>query len=271
MLDILGYGFMQRALISGTLLALAASLLGVFLVLKRHALIGHGLAHISFGGIAVGLLFGVSPFLSALVFGVLGAFGIVKARERTRLEGDASIGLFADAALGLGVLVASIANAFNIDIMSYLFGSILAISPSEVILSSVLAATVILFVVLFYNELFVLTFDEETAKVSGINVDVLNSLLVFMTAVTVVSAMRVVGLLLVSALLVFPYAASVQVAKNFRETLVIAAFIAVASVLGGIFVSYYLDWAASGTIVLLLVVSFFLSRTVRRFRNPDSV
>ena len=266
-LEALQYGFMQKALITGIVISIACSLLGVFLVLRRYALIGDGLAHISFGGIAVGMLTKVMPFVTAMVFAVVAAMGILKLKEKARLHGDTSIGIISHASLGLGVFIASIAHGFNVDILSYLFGNILAISTAEVILSILLAVFVIAAIILNYKDLFYLTFDAESAKASGVRVNFLNTLLIMLTAVTVVASMRVVGLLLVSALIIMPAAASLQISKNFRQALVMSSIFAVISVICGLGIAYAFDFATSGTIVLfnfIIFISMFSIKSIRK-------
>ncbi len=258
---------MQRALITGIVISIACSLLGVFLVLKRYALIGDGLAHISFGGIAVGMLTKVMPFVTAMIFAVLAALGILKLKEKARMHGDTSIGIISHASMGLGVFIASAAHGFNVDILSYLFGNILAISTAEVMLSIGLALIVITVIILNYRDLFYLTFDEESAKASGVKVNFLNTLLIMLTAVTVVASMRVVGLLLASALIIMPAAASLQVSRNFRQALIMSAIFAVISVICGLGIAYMFDFAASGTIVLfnfMIFISMFSIKSIKQ-------
>ena len=259
MLEVFSYGFMQKAFITGIVIAIACSLLGVFLVLRRYALIGDGLAHISFGGVAAGMLFNFMPFASALLFAILGSLGILKLREKTLMHSDTAIAIISYTSLGAGIFIATAAGGFNVELMSYLFGSILAIQTSEEVLSVALALIVIAVIALFYNELFFLTFDEESAKTSGINTGLLNSLLVVLTAITVVSAMRVTGLLLASALIVLPAASALQYRASFRKTLILSAAISVFSVTTGLLAAYYYDYAVSGSIILINALLFLVS------------
>ncbi|MFH1432570.1 MAG: metal ABC transporter permease [archaeon] len=251
MIEILSYAFMQKAFISGIVIAIACSLLGMFLVLRKFSLIGDGIAHISFGGVATGLLFNITPFTGALLFGLIGSFGILKLKEKSHLHGDAAIGIVSHVSLGLGIFIASIASGFNVDILSYLFGSILSIKTNELVLSIFLALTVIAFILSYYKDLFYISFDEESAKVSGINVDFLNSMLIVLTAVTIVCSMNVVGLMLASSLIILPAASALQVKASFKRTLLYAVVISVFSVVSGLVIAYYYDFAVSGTIVLI--------------------
>lgn len=267
MLEILTYGFMQKALITGIVIAIACSLLGVFLVLRRFALMGDGLAHIAFGGVATGLLFNITPFFGALIFSLIGSLGILKIKEKTNLHGDSAIGIISHASLGIGIFILSIANGFNVDILSYLFGSILAIKQSEMISSAILAIIVIVVVYLFYNELFSMTFDENASKTFGIKTKSLNSLLIFLTAFTVVSSMRVVGLMLASALIIIPASTALQLKLSFRNTLLASASISVISVILGLYLAYSFDFAVSGSIVLLNALFFIIVQLYNKINN----
>ncbi len=266
-IEMLSYGFMQRAFITGIVIAIACSLLGVILVLRKLSLIGDGLAHISFGGVASGILFNVKPFVGALIFGLLGALGINKLRDKAKLHGDSAIGIVSHASLGLGIFIISIANGFNVDIMNYLFGSILAISNFEVYFALALAVIVILVIKIFYDDIFSLTFDEEAAKVSGVNVNLMNYLIVSLTAITVVSAMKVVGLMLASALIILPSSSALQLKFNFKKTLLFSSIISVFTVVSGLVISYFLGYATSGTIILLNLFIFLIILAVKSFKK----
>jgi len=269
MLEIFSYGFMQKAFITGIVIAVACSLLGVFLVLRRYALIGDGLAHISFGGVAAGMLFNFMPFASALLFAILGALGILKLKEKTLIPSDTAIAIISYSSLGAGIFIATAARGFNVDLLSYLFGSILAIQTSEVLLSVALALIVIAVISVFYHDLFFMAFDEESAKTSGVKTGMLNSLLVVLTAITVVSSMRVAGLLLSSALIVLPAASALQYNTSFRKTLLLSAVLSVSSVTAGLLVAYYFDYAVSGTIILINTGLFLLSLLINRLKNVN--
>ncbi len=247
---------MQKAFLSGILIAIACSLLGIFLVLRKFSLIGDGIAHISFGGVATGLLFNITPFFGALFFGLIGSFGILKLKEKSHLHGDTAIGIVSHVSLGIGIFIASIARGFNVDILSYLFGSILSIKTTELILSVILALSVIAFILINYKDLFYISFDEESAKVSGIKVDFLNSMLIVLTAITIVCSMNVVGLMLASSLIILPSASALQLKASFKRTLIYSVLISVFSVVLGLVIAYYLDFAVSGTIVLINAVVF---------------
>ena len=252
--SLLTYGFLQRALVAGIFIAVACAVLGVFLILRKDAMIGHGLSHITFAGVALGLLLKTMPLAVALVIAVLAALGIAKLKEKAGLYGDTAVGIVSSVGLALGVLLATLARSFNVNLLSYLFGEILAIAPAEVWLSIVLTVIVVLIVLLNYRQFMYLTFDIESAKAAGINVGRLDLMLSVLVAVTIVLGMKVVGLLLVAALLVIPSAAGLQAASNFKKAILISALVATVSVIIGLLLAIYFDFPASGTIVLL---SFF--------------
>ena len=259
--EILSYGFIQRALIAGTLIAVLCAVLGVFLVLRRLSLIGDGLAHVTFGSVAVSLFFRVNPVyvtLAAVPLVLLSSLGILKLTDRARIYGDAAIGIVSSFGIACGVLLASVAGGYNVDLFSYLFGNILSISSAELRISAALFCVVMVLVGFLYNDLFAITFDEDLAKISGIRTGAINASLVLLTALTVVLAMKVVGIMLISALLILPAVAALQVARGFRATLFTAAGFAVFSVVFGIFGSFVLNLPTGATIVIINVMLFGL-------------
>ena len=263
LLEILKYGFIQRAFIAGIFVAVLCSTLGIFLVLRRFSLIGDGLAHATFGGVAIGLFFNVSPIYAALPVSMLSSLIILKLVEKARVYGDAAIGIVSAVGISGGVVLASFAHGFNVDLFSYLFGNILAISRQEVIISIALSALVIFIIFFFYYDFFSVTFDEEFASISGINAKQINTILVLLTSLTVVLTMKVVGIMLVSALLILPAVTALQVARGFKTTIVVSSMCAVTSVIAGILLSFLLNLPAGGTIVLVNIVLFsaaFLSK-----------
>jgi zinc transport system permease protein len=264
MLEMLSYQFMQKAFISGIFVAIACALLGTFLVLRRYALIGDGIAHISFGGVATGLLFNITPFIGALIFALIGSLSILKLKNKAIVRADSAIGIISHASLGIGIFIASIASGFNVDILSYLFGSILSIKTSEMIMSIVLAAIVSIIIMLFYNELFYTTFNEESAKTSGLRTEAFSTLLIILTAITIVMSMRIVGLMLASSLIIIPATTALQLRLSFKKTLLLATAISVGTVCVGLAAAYTYDFAASGTIVLLNAVVFLIVLLLRR-------
>ncbi|MDD3846802.1 MAG: metal ABC transporter permease [Syntrophorhabdaceae bacterium] len=266
-LDLFSHGFIQRGLVAGCFIAALCSILGTFLVLRRLSLIGDGLAHVTFGGIAMGLLFQSYPFYVAVPIVMASALGILKLIDKARLYGDAAIGIVSSLGIAGGILIASIAGGFNVDLFSYLFGNILAISYAEVWTSVLLCLCLIIVIVLSYRELLAITFDEESARVSGIKTERINRILVLLTALTVVLAMRVVGIMLVSALLIIPPVTALQFARGFRTTIVVSCLTGILSVLAGITISFALDLPAGATIVMVNFVLFLLSFMTARVRS----
>ncbi|MFP4082709.1 MAG: metal ABC transporter permease [Candidatus Aminicenantes bacterium] len=261
------YGFLQRAFIAGLFVAVACALLGVFLILRRDAMIGHGLAHVTFAGVALGLLLKIMPLAVALVVAVLTSLVIMKLKERAGLYGDTAIAIFSSTGFALGILLVTLAHSFNVDLFGYLFGEILAIEAAEVWLSVALAAAVVLTVIVYYSRFMYMTFDRESAKVAGIKVGRLDVLLSTLTAVTVVLGMKIVGLLLVAALVVIPAAAGLQLASSFKQAMVISSLAAVVSVVFGLMLAFYIDLPASGSIVVLSFIIFGLSFVFRKERK----
>jgi zinc transport system permease protein len=264
--EALSYGFIQRAIVAGSLVALSCSFLGVFLVLRRMSLVGDGLAHVSFATIALGLVLGTSPLLVSLPLVAIASLGLLKLMDKARLYGDAAIGLLSATGIAIGVLLASLSGGFSVDLLSYLFGNILAISRAEVLLSAGLSLVVISCAVFFYHDLFAAAFDEEHAKISGIRVNLVNKVLVVLVALTVVLCIRVVGTMLVSSFIVFPAVTALQVARSFKAAIALASGIAVSCVLLGLVASYLLDWPTGPTIVLADLLVFLIFFAFRRRR-----
>ncbi len=258
MTEFLQYGFVQRALIAGSFIGILCSTLGVFLVLRRLSLIGDGLAHATFGSVALAMLLKMSPLYMSIPLVMICSLGILKLTERARIYGDAAIGVVSSLGIAGGVMLASVAGGFNVDLFSYLFGSILSISEAEVIISILLSILVILIIIFYYNELLSITFDEDSAKVSGINTKFVNTIFVLLTAVTVVLSMKVVGIMLISALLIFPAVTAIQIAKSFKAVMMAAALVAIISVVTGVILSFFLDIPTGATIVMINFL-FFIS------------
>ena len=264
---LLAYGFLQRALLAGVLIAIACAVLGVFLVLRKDAMIGHGLSHIAFAGVALGLALNVLPLAAALAVAVAAAVAVMKLKDRAGLHGDTAIGIFSSLGMAAGILLASLARNFNVELMAYLFGDILAIEPLEVVMTGVLAAAVLAAVRLNYGRLLYMTFDRESARAAGVRVGRLDTLLMVLTAVTIVLGMKVAGILLVAALVVIPAAAGLQVAKSFRGAVAASAAVAVFSVVAGLAASLAADVPASAAIVGSCFAAFAAALLAKRGRG----
>jgi zinc transport system permease protein len=264
MLHFLSYGFIQRAYLAGSFIAALCAMLGLFLVLRKLSLIGDGLAHVSFGAIALGLFFGFYPFYVAVPVALAASYFILKLTEKAKMYGDAAIGIVSSIGIAGGVILAGLAKGFNVDLFSYLFGNILAISAREVVLSIGLSMVVLLAIIFLYNDLFSTTFDPEYAKLTGVRTARIDLALTSLTAVTVVLAVKVVGIMLVSALLILPAVTALQLAKGFKAAMFLSVVAAVLSVVAGISVSFFMDLPAGATIVMCNAAFFAGALTFKK-------
>jgi zinc transport system permease protein len=265
MFEALQYGFIRRALIVGMLIAICCAFLGMFLVLRRFAMIGDGLAHVSFATIGLGLLCHVYPLYVAVPLTMIASLLILQLTEKAEIHGDAAIGLLSALGVAIGVTLASVGGGFNVDLFSYLFGDILAISRAEAWMAVILSMSIIGLTLLFYHELFALTFDEDYAQVLGISPRRMTQALILLTSVTVVLSIKVVGTMLVSSLIIFPAVTALQLAKGFKVAIFLAAITAMSSVIIGIFLAYLFGLPAGASIVLLnfgLFVLAFIAKTL---------
>lgn len=265
--NFLEYGFMQRATLAALLVGCAAPLVGVFLVQRRLALIGDGMGHVALAGVAVGVLTGTAPVVTALVAAIACAVVIELIRLRGRTGGDVALALMFYGGIALGVVLMARSSGGTAALTSYLFGAISTTSVSDLIVFAALAAVVVGTTLLLRTRLFAVASDEEYARVAGLPVTALNMLLAILTAVTVVVSMRVVGLLLISALMIVPTAASQLVARSFAGLAALAVLVGVGSSVGGVAASYYLSTPSGGTIVLLAVAVYALLTLVTSVRE----
>ena len=252
-LEALSYGFMQKALIAGIAVGLICSFMGTFLVLRRYSLFGDGIAHVAFGGISVGLFLGVFPLWTAFIVSILGGLGLQKLRQSTKISGDSAVAVVLVSGLAVGVILVSSSGGFSVDLFSFLFGSILLISQEDTIMILAISAGIIATLTILQKQFLHLTFNEEQAKLSGMRTTLLNYAFVVLASITVVTSMRLVGILLISALIVIPNITAMQFGKGFKKTVFISMSISVISVVSGILVSYFLNVAPSGTIVMIAV------------------
>jgi zinc transport system permease protein len=255
-LELFDYAFMRNAFVAGMAVAVICPLIGVFLVLRRLSLLADGLGHVTFAGLAAGFMLNIYPLVAALIAAVVGAVGIERIRTRGKIAGDAAIAMFYTAGLAIGVVLISRARDSNINVIGYLFGSIATVTREDLIAVLVLVAIVVSLTLLYYKELLYLTFDESSARAAGLPATLVNTLLAALAAATVVAAMRIVGLLLVSSLMVIPALTAMRLAGSFRQTLLFAVATAQIAVLVGLISSYYLDTAPGGTIVLAALLLF---------------
>lgn len=269
--EILSYTFMQRALLASVLIGTVSAVIGVYVVLRGLSFIGAGIAHASFGGVALGFLLGVNPLLAAVVFCLLTAWGIAWTSLRAEVKEDIAIGIFFASTMALGILVIGLMRGYNVDLFGYLFGSVLAVTRQDLWLSVLLGAGVLLTVGLFFKELLFITFDPEMAQVSGLPAGALYVLLLSLMALTIVLSIKVVGIILVSALIVIPAAAAYQLTEDFRRMMLLAVAIGNLSAVVGLFLSYWLDTASGATMVLTATVFFILSALLSPRRRRGRV
>ncbi|MGZ0086409.1 metal ABC transporter permease [Caldibacillus thermoamylovorans] len=269
------YEFLRNAFFAGVLLGFAAPLLGVFIVVRRLSLIADALSHVTLAGIAAGLLLGKTataaagwnPLYIGMGFSVLGSLFIEKLRTVYRHYEELAIPIILSAGIGLGVILISIANGFTTDLFSYLFGSVSAVSRADVWTVLAVALAVALVITVFYKELFLLSFDEEYARVSGVRVKFIHFLFILLVALVIAASMRIVGVLLISSLMTLPVAASIRVAKSFRQAIAFSVLFGELAVIAGLWAAYELDWAPGGTIVMTAVVLLLLVLGWKRRRR----
>ena len=274
MLDILQVVFVQRALVTGIAVAAICSVVGIFLVLRRQSLFGDALAHMAFGGIAVGFLGNVYPLWIAFAVSILGALGVTKLMQSGKVPPDAAVAVLLSSGLALGVVLVTYSGGFSVDLFSFLFGSILLVSNEEIMIILLVAAGVLAVMAALYRKLVYMTFDEEQAKVSGLQVSKLNYLFIIVASITVVASIRLVGILLISSLIVIPSISAMMLGRGFKKTMLIAVSIAVFSVVTGIIVSYAADTAPGGTIVLVTIAVFLVIlgwKSVRKARLQETL
>lgn len=244
---------MHRALISGIAIAILCSVVGLFLVLRRYSLFGDAIAHTSFGGIALGLLAGVYPLWTAYGVSIVSALIITRIKDRFNISGDASIAVLLSSGIAVGLVIIGFSGGFTIDIFSFLFGSILLVSVDDTVLILALTGGILIIILLLYRQILYSTFNEEQAKVSGIPVEKINYLIVFMAGLTVVTSIQLVGVLLISALFVIPNVTAIMYGKGFKQTAIISMSLSIFSVVTGILISYVFDITPAGTIVLMSI------------------
>jgi zinc transport system permease protein len=265
--EILQYEFMQNALIAGLLAAVACGIVGVYVVVKRIIFISGGIAHASFGGIGLGYFIGISPVIGALIFSLASALGIGYITRRTRLPEDTAIGILWAIGMALGVVFIGLAPGYAPDLFSYLFGNILTVPTSDLLLMLVLDVVIIGLVIAFYKEFLALAFDEEYSTVVGIPVGALYLLLLCMIALTVVILLRIVGMILIIALLTIPATLARQFTFDLRKMMLLAIAFGILLTFGGLWLSYVLDLASGATIVLLGGAALLVSFTVNGIRR----
>lgn len=264
MLEILSFPFIQRALIAGLLVGASLALLGVFVVLRKMSFFGDAIAHFSFTGIALGFLFNINPIFAAVVFSIILAVGIGFIQNKTTISTDTTIGVFFSGAAALGIFIIGLLRGYRSDLFQYLFGDILAITSTDIWIAFILTATIILTFTLLWRPFFKITFNREMALTSGLPVAALEYIFMILLAAATAIAIKIVGIILVTALLIIPAATAKNIAKNFKEMIVYTLIFGLLSVLVGLFASYFLNTASGPSIVLVGIILFAISSLFRK-------
>jgi zinc transport system permease protein len=249
----------------GALVSICAALLGVSLVLKRYSMIGDGLSHVGFGSLALATAMNAAPLTVAIPGVIAAAFLLLRLSENSKIKGDAAIALISTGSLAVGVMIISQTTGMNTDVCNYLFGSILAMNKTDVYLSIVLSVTVLVLFIVFYNKLFAITFDETFARASGVKVHFYNMLIAFLTAITVVLGMRLMGAMLISSLIIFPALTSMRVFKKFKSVTVCSALISISCFFIGVVISYLYATPTGASVVMANIIAFLLFWAVNVF------
>jgi zinc transport system permease protein len=256
LLQMFSFTFMVRALVVGLMVSLCSALLGVSLVLKRYSMIGHGLSHVGFGALAVATAFNAAPLLVSIPVTVIAAFLLLRLSESGLIKGDAAIALISASSIAIGVFVISVTTGMNTDVDNYLFGSILALNQEDLVLSVILTAVVLVLFVFFYNKIFAITFDETFARATGTRVDIYNSLLAVLIALTIVVGMRMMGALLISSLVIFPALSAMHTCRRFKTVTICAAVLSVVCFFIGLAISFLYATPTGASVVLVNLVAF---------------
>ena len=258
LVEMFSYPFLVRAMVVGLLVSLCCAMLGVSLVLKRYSMIGDGLSNVGFGALAVASVLNVAPLSFAIPVVVAAAFFLLRMNENSLIKGDAAIALVSTGSLSIGVLVMSLTTGMNLDVCNYMFGSILAMTQSDVYLSMVLSALVLLLFILFYHKMFAITFDETFAKATGIKVGFYKMLLAMLTALTITLGMRLMRTLLISSLIVFPALTAMRLCRSFKWVMIHSIFISVICFFLGLVMSYLVATPPGASVVAMNIVMFFI-------------
>lgn len=256
--EIFSYGFLVRALCTGILISLCSALLGVSLVLKRFSMIGDGLSHVGFGSLSIAVAMGAAPLQISVPVVIISAFLLLRLNKNSRLKGDSAIAVISSSALAIGVIVTSLSSGLNADLCNYMFGSILAMSKSDVCLSIILSVIVLFIFILCYNRIFAITFDEDFASATGTHSGIFTMLLAVLTAITIVVGMRLMGTLLISSLIIFPALTSMRIFRNFRSVMISSAVISVICFFFGIIASYAYSTPAGASIVAVNLAALII-------------
>lgn len=265
--EIFSSPILVRALIVGVLVSLCAALLGVSLVMKRFSMIGDGLSHVGFGALAIAAVMNLAPMAVAIPVVLIAAFLLLRLSANGKIKGDAAIAMISTGALGIGVMAVSMSKGTNIDLNSYLFGSIMSVSSEDVVISVILAVIVLFMFVFFYTKIFAITFDESFAKATGTAANVYNMLIALLTAMTIVIGMRLMGSMLISSLIIFPALCSMRVFKSFKSVTICSGIISIVTFLAGMVISYVAETPCGASIVCVNTLTFLIFFIIGKIRK----
>lgn len=264
---LLSQSFLTRALVVGVLVSLCCALLGVSLVLKRFSMIGDGLSHVGFGAMAIACVSNIAPLYFALPIVLVAAFLLLRMNEKGKIKGDAAIALISTGALAVGIMVTSMTTGMNVDIYNYMFGSILTMSGDDVVITAIVSVVIIALFVLFYNEIFAVTFDESFARATGTRVSVYNMLIAGLTAVTIVIGMRMMGALLISSLIIFPAVTSMRLCKSFRSVIISSTVISVLCFIVGLIFSVKYEAPTGASVVCVNICALLVFMLIAKINS----
>lgn len=261
------YSFITRAVIVGIMVSLCSSVLGVSLVLKRYSMIGDGLSHVSFGALAIAAALNMAPLAVSVPIVIIAAFILLRITENSNINGDAAIAVFSSGALAIGIIITSLTTGINADICNYMFGSILAMSQSDVYISIIISVVVLIMCLLFYNRIFAITFDETFSRATGVKVNLYNMAVAILTAVTIVLGMRIMGALLISSLIIFPALSAMRLCRYFKSVIICSAIISIVCFFVGIIFSYAFGIPVGASVVVVNLSVFVFSSVLWKIKT----
>lgn len=270
LVEMLSFDFILRALVVGISVSLCASLLGASLVLKRYSMIGDGLSHVGYGALAVAAALNLAPLQVAIPVVIIAAFFLLRLNRNSKLKGDALIAIISCSALSIGMIIISIYEV-NIDVNSYMFGSILTLQSEDVALSLISSGAVIVLYLLFYNKIFAVTFDESFSKATGIKTDIYNALIALLTAVVIVVGMRLMGALLISGLVIFPSLSAMRICKSYRGVTILSVVISIVCFIAGLTVTFYFPVPTGACIVVTNLAAFLICTVIEKICSHSPI
>ena len=267
MFEMFAYPFMQRALLVGLMIAICAALVGVSLVLRKNSMIGDGLSHTAFSAFAIATVLGFTPLYFALPIVIIASFFVLRLSQRRKVHGDAAIAVLSASSLAIGTMAISLSKGVNIDLNSYLFGSILAVSWGDVVLSAILTAIIILLYLFAYHRIFAITFDEEFAKSVGIRTNMYDAIFAAICSIVIVLGMRLLGSLLISSLIIFPTLSAMRLSHTFKGIVLLSVVISALAFVAGLAASYVFATPTGATVVIANLIVFIMAFLIEKIRK----